>query len=198
MRVEIGLRLTEAVKTMSFWFFSISHFICGLGCGFMMTHFVPYATDIGFSELAAAGALSVMAGTNIFGILSTGVLSDRVGRKNALALTHLIRSFSFMIAIIGSGNWIIYLIAVLFGFGHFTTAPLGSGLVADLFGGLSMGSLIGLTTGAHAIGMAIGAYAGGLTYDLMQSYQTFFLILTPLSFIAATFSFLIKQKRVQP
>jgi MFS family permease len=192
---RMGISFQQAIKTSGFWFLACSHLICGLGCGFLMTHFVPFATDIGFSELEAAGALSLWSAVNIFGILSTGIISDRIGRKNALALTHFVRSIAFVVAVIGGGNWMIYLIAIFFGFGSFTTAPLASGLVADLFGGLSMGAIIGLSGTAHSIGSAIGSYMGGLTFDLTQSYYTYFLIMVPLSFTAALISFLIKKPK---
>jgi hypothetical protein len=60
----------------------------------------------------------------------------------------------------------LYLAKVLFGFGWFTTAPLTAGLVANLFGNLRMGTIIGLTIVAHLIGSAIGKYGGGVVYNL--------------------------------
>src|SRR4030067_3511739 len=39
-----GKNLSEATRTGSFWLLSGAHFICGIGCGFMATHIVIFAT----------------------------------------------------------------------------------------------------------------------------------------------------------
>jgi len=81
---------------------------------------------------------------------------------------------------------------VLFGFGWFTTSPLTSGCVADYFGDLRMGTIIGVTISSHTVGMAIGAYAGGLTYTLTGSYFRFFLVQGVLELAAAGMVFAIR------
>ena len=193
-----GHSLSEAVKLPSFWLLSGTQLLCGIGCGFMMTHIVIFATDVGYSEMIGATLLSVQGGMNLVGVLLTGYWSDRFTRSKVLAVTHFIRSLSFFITVIfvflGSGSlWMLYLAMALFGFGWFTTAPLSSGLVADLFGGVRMGTIIGVTLSCHTIGMALGAYAGGITFELTGSYYSFFLVQGILEFVAAGFAFAIKR-----
>jgi MFS family permease len=89
----------------------------------------------------------------------------------------------------------LYLAMGFFGFGWFTTAPLNAGLVADLFGNLNMGAIIGITLSCHMLGMAVSAYAGGLIYELFGSYYWAFLSLGFFELLAALFAFLIRQKR---
>ena len=194
-----GHTLAEAARSGSFWLISAAHLICGIGCGFMMTHIVIFATDFGYSEMIGASLLSVQGGLNLVGVLLTGHLSDRYARSRVLALTHVIRSLSFFIAVGfillgGAPLWMLYLAMVLFGFGWFTTSPLTSGLVADLFGGLRMGTIIGVTMSCHTVGMALGAYAGGLTFELTGSYYWFFLVQAILEFLAAGLAFAIKRR----
>ena len=81
----------------------------------------------------------------------------------------------------------------LFGFGWVTTAPLTSGLVADLFGDLRMGTILGLTMSFHVVGAAIGSIAGGITFELTGSYYMFFVIQGILEFMAAFFAFIIRR-----
>ncbi len=95
----------------------------------------------------------------------------------------------------GGSLWMLYAAMVFFGFGWFTTSPLQAGLVADLFGRLRMGTILGVIMACHMVGMAIGAYAGGAIFELTNSYYLFFLIQGPLEFLAAIFAFSIKQKR---
>lgn len=194
-----GSDLSEAIRNRSFWLLATSQFICGIGCGFIMTHIVIFATDIGYSAMIGATFLSVQGGMNLVGLLLTGQLSDRIGRSRVLAMTHTIRSVSFFIVVISllvSGGllWLIYVAMALFGFGFFTTAPLTAGLVADLFGYRQMGTLLGLTLTFHSVGMAIGAYSAGITFELTSSYFSFFAIQGVLEFLAAVSVFCIKQK----
>jgi len=196
-----GSHLSEAVRSGSFWLLSTSQFVCGIGCGFIMTHIVIFATDIGYSAMIGATFFSVQGGMNLVGILITGQLSDRITRSRVLAMTHTIRSVSFVIVVIslllsGGSLWLIYIAMALFGFGFFTTAPLTAGLVADLFGYRKMGTLLGLMLTFHTVGMAIGAYSGGITFELTSSYFSFFAIQGALEFLAAVSVFCIKQKAI--
>ena len=193
-----GHTFTQALKSASFWLVAGTQLICGIGCGFMMTHIVIFATDYGYSEMIGASLLSVQGGLNLLGVLLTGYLSDRYRRNRVLALTHAIRSLAFFIAVgfivlEGSPLWMLYAAMVLFGFGWFTTAPLTSGLVADLFGNLRMGTIIGVTLSCHTIGTALGAYAGGISFDLTGSYYALFVIQGGLEMLAAVFAFVIKR-----
>jgi MFS family permease len=193
-----GQSLAGAARLASFWLLSATQFICGIGCGFMMTHIVIFATDFGYPEMVGASLLSVQGGLNLVGVLLTGHISDRYARNRVLALTHVIRSLAFFTAVVfilrgGGSLWILYLSMVLFGFGWFTTSPLTSGLVADLFGGRRMGTIIGVTMSCHTVGMALGAYAGGVTFELTGSYYRFFLVQGGLELLAAVCAFAIKR-----
>jgi len=195
-----GHTLNEAVRKGSFWLISGAQLICGIGCGFMMTHIVIFATDFGYSEMIGASLVSVQGGLNLAGVLLTGHLSDRYARSRVLALTHFIRSIAFFVAVgfillNGAPLWLLYLSMALFGFGWFTTSPLTSGLVADLFGDLRMGTIIGVTMSCHTIGMALGAYAGGITFELTGSYYSLFIFQGILEVLAAGLAFAIKRKK---
>jgi MFS family permease len=193
-----GQTLAGAARLAPFWLLSATQLICGVGCGFMMTHIVIFATDFGYTEMIGASLLSVQGGLNLVGVLLTGYMSDRYARSRVLALTHAIRSLAFFIAVVfvfcgGGSLWILYLAMVLFGFGWFTTSPLTSGLVADLFGGLSMGTIIGVVMSCHTVGMALGAYAGGVTFELTGSYYWFLVIQGGLELLAAACALAIKR-----
>jgi MFS family permease len=193
-----GHSLAQAARLSSFWLLSGAHLICGIGCGFMATHIVIFATDFGYPDLIAASLVSVQGGVNLVGVLVTGHFSDRHPRNRVLALTHVVRSLSFFTAVVfiflgGASLWILYLAMALFGFGWFTTSPLTSGCVADYFGDLRMGTIIGVMLSCHTVGTAIGVYAGGLTYTLTGSYFRFFLAQGVLELAAAGMVFAIKR-----
>lgn len=194
-----GHTLAQAARSGSFWLLAGSHLICGIGCGFIMTHIVIFATDFGYTDMVGASLVSVLGGLNLLGVLVTGPLSDRYARHRVLALTYVIRSLAFFtgvgfIVLEGEFLWVLYAAVVLFGFGWFTTSPLTSGLVADLFGNLRMGTIIGVMLSGHTVGMALGAYAGGVSFDLTGSYYVFFIIQGALEMLAAVLTFVIRRK----
>jgi MFS family permease len=186
-RVEYSF--SEAIKNRTFWFMSCAHFICGLGCGFIMTHIVIFTTDMGYSAMIAASIVSVQGFLNLVGVLTTGYMSDRMARKKVLAFSHFVRSLSFVICVFfiyigGQPLLLLYVAAAFFGFGWFTTAPLQAGLTADIYGNLHMGTILGSITAFHMLGMAIGAYAGGAIFELTGSYLLFFAIQGPMELLA--------------
>jgi predicted MFS family arabinose efflux permease len=188
----------DVARLPSFWLLAATQLICGIGCGFMMTHIVIFTTDYHYSEMIGASLVSVQGGVNLIGVLLTGHISDRYARNRVLALTHIVRSLAFFAGVVfilrgGGPLWVLYLSMVLFGFGWFTTSPLTSGLVADLFGSQRMGTIIGVTVSCHTVGMALGAYGGGITYELTGSYCWFFLLQGALELLAAGCAFMIRR-----
>lgn len=198
---DSGYNITEVIKHSSFWLLTFTQVICGVSCGLMATHTVIFATDLGYSAMIGATFLSVQGGVSLLGVLVTGPMSDHWPRNKVLSMTHLIRSLSFVLLVVtivfAHGSlWMLYLAMALFGFGWFTTAPLAAGLVADLFGNLRMGTILGITLAGHMIGMSIGAYAGGFTYQLTGSYMHMFLITGIIEFIAANLAFSIRARKI--
>jgi sugar phosphate permease len=193
-----GFELSASIKTAAFWLLCGTQLICGIGCGFMMTHLVIFATDIGYSAMIGATFLSVVGGGNLIGLLATGYLSDHIKRNRVLSLTHLFRAISFIVIVIviftGNGPLWMFLIAMaLFGFGWYTTAPLTAGLAADMFGYKHMGTILGITLTFHYVGTAIGALGGGVVYTQTGSYLGVFVTQGFMECLAAIWAFTIKK-----
>jgi sugar phosphate permease len=196
----LGHTMAEALNQRSFWLLAATQLFCGISCGLLMTHTVIFATDLGYPAIVGASFLSVQGGVSLLGVLVTGQMSDRMARNRVLALTHFVRSLCFITLVVtiilgGGSLWMLYLAMVFFGFGWFTTAPLAAGLVADLFGNLRMGTILGIILACHAVGMAIGTYGGGLTFQLTGSYFTIFLVQSILELAAALFAYIIVRKK---
>lgn len=60
-----------------------------------MTQIVIFAVDMGYHEMIGASLLSAASALNLCGVAVTGPLSDRIARKNVLALVHFMRSIFF-------------------------------------------------------------------------------------------------------
>ena len=53
---------------------------------FVNAHFVTYVQDLGYHQMVAAGAFSLIGAAAIFGALLMGHLSDQHGRRKLLSL----------------------------------------------------------------------------------------------------------------
>jgi MFS family permease len=87
--------------------------------------------------------------------------------------------------------WVLYLFAVIFGFGYGGVSAVASPLGAEFFGLRSHGAILGVVLFSNTIGGAIGPLITGRIFDLTNSYQTAFLIMVVLSIVGlAVFSLL--------
>jgi MFS family permease len=197
---DAGYDFGRVVKIPAFWQLTLTQFFCGISCGLLGTHLVIFATDLGYSAMIGATFLSLQGGMSIVGIMVTGPISDRWPRNKVLAITHLVRSLSFVVLVItivfshGSLG-MLYLAMGLFGLGWFTTAPLSAGLAADLFGNLRLGTILGVVLAGHIIGSSIGAYAGGLSYQFTGSYLDIFIACAVFESVAAILAYFIQRRK---
>lgn len=185
----------EAMKTSPFCLISGGYFVCGFTVTMFSIHTVPYATDLGFHPLTAAAAVSFSGFFNVLGTLTAGVISDRVGRKDILAITYFVRGLSFLIFLMWQNVFTLFAFAAVIGFSYFATVPLTAGLAGDIYGPRNMGVIYGAMTGIHQVGSATGVYLGGLVFDLTGSYQGAYIMAFILLMGASFVSFLVQESK---
>jgi MFS family permease len=194
---------TQPFRSWPFWQVSLAYMVCGSTTFMLSVHFVPYAVDRGVSPGLAATIFGIMLGLNVFGSLGAGLLADRFGRKNLLALVYLLRGSGYMILILPgifgltllSGNLGLWLFALVMGFSWWATLPLTSSLNADVYGTQTLGTISGISFAFHQIGAAISVLFAAVLYDLTGSYTVPFLIVGILLFPAAFSAFSVKERK---
>jgi MFS family permease len=165
-----------ALRTPAFWALTLGLMGCGFTDFLMTTHLAAHATDLGLTPGVAANAISLWAAANVLGILAAGGVAARIGPRAALVLTYGLRASAFLYLPLVREPWQLYLFAALFGATFFTTAPLSSTLVAQLFGPAHHGAIFGAANLFHHSAGALGSYAGGLVFDVWGSYRPMFLL----------------------
>jgi MFS family permease len=165
----------RAIATPAFWALTLGLVGCGFTDFLMTTHLAPYATDLGLTPGVAANAVSLWAAANVLGILAAGTVAARVGTRPALVLTYGLRAAALFYLPLVREPWQLYVFAAMFGATFFTTAPLSSTLVGQLFGPAHHGAIFGAANLFHHGAGALGSYAGGLVFDLTGSYRPIFL-----------------------
>jgi MFS family permease len=175
-RAAASLDRGGAMRTPAFWALTVGLMGCGFTDFLMTTHLAAYATDLGMTPAVAANAISLWAAANVVGILVAGTVAARTGTRAALVLTYGLRAAALFYLPLVREPWQLYLFAGLFGATFFTTAPLSSTMVGQLFGPAHHGAIFGASNLFHHSAGALGSYAGGLVFDVTGSYRSMFLL----------------------
>lgn len=188
-----------ALSTRGFWMLAGSFFICGYtSTGLIQTHLVAYATDHGFHQFAAAGALGIMGAMNVVGTIFSGYLSDRIGKRTLLSAIYFVRALALLFLMTVTDVVALNAFAVMFGLSYIATVPPTSALTADLFHRRSVATLYGMISLSHQIGAGLGSWFGGFVYDRTGSYQLAFLSAALLAFTAAAMALSVKRRQPVP
>ncbi len=168
--------ISEALRTETFWTFSIAITLIYTGIFMAQINMVPHATDRGITPHVAAIALGIASAVNSVGRLLMGVISDKIGTKQAISICIILGAISLLWLIYVNKPWMMVLFAIIFGFAYGGIMPQIPRIISELFGVRSMGSILGVFTTSVSIGPAIGPYMGGVIFDHTGSYDYAFMI----------------------
>jgi MFS family permease len=184
--------LKTAMRTRQLWI------LCGvelvvLGCLLtIVVQIVPHAMDLGLPPVTAAGVLSTIGGISMVGRLIMGAANDRIGGKRSLIICFGILMCGFVCLLTARSTWMLFLFAIVYGFGHGGFFTVMSPTVAELFGTDSHGALFGIVLFCGTIGAAVGPILAGYTFDVTGSYQPIFMAMTGLLAMGFFLVFLLR------
>jgi len=165
--------LPAALRSFPYWSITVGHLALGTGLSILYTHVVAYLVNEGIDKLTAAFILGLVGLTRIPGTALWGLVSDRLGRDRAYATATLITlaGIVFLIQLNSTSHyWFIYIFAILFGVGHSAGNLTYGTTITDIFGGSTVGTILGFLEISFGLGMAFGPWFGGYVYDLSGSY----------------------------
>jgi len=186
---------SKALCSAPLWQLNGGYFVCGMTVALFSVHLIPFATDRGFSPEAAAKAFGLMATLSVVGSLLSGALSDRVGRKNILALAYLIRGIAFALLLLWHHELALYIFAIIGGLSWLATPPSVIALTGEIYGLRALGTLGGISLLAHQIGGGASVWLAGVLHDLTGSYETSFGMAAVALIGASLISFAIAERR---
>lgn len=185
----------DAFRSWPMWQLSIGYSVCGVTTASIAVHYVRWAVNEGISPATAALAFGVLSAINGVGVVVIGIVSDRMPRKNLLALVYFVRALAFLALVVLPGPTALWVFAVVGGMSWLATVPLTTSLTADVYGLKHLGTLAGLTNLAHQIGGSLAAYAFGVVFDRFGSYDAAFLVGALLLGLASAMSLSVRERR---
>jgi sugar phosphate permease len=188
-------RWADAFRSPPIWQVSLAYAICGATTFILTFHFVPFAIEREISPGRAATMFGLMSGLNVVGSIGAGVLSDKFGRKNLLALVYLLRGGGYLLLLLAPSELGLWGFAVVAGFSWWATAPLTATLTADVYGLRALGTISGVTFVFHQVGGAATVLLAGFLHDLTGSYTLPFALTGTLLLPAALLAFTVQERR---
>lgn len=188
----------DLLSQRNFWLIAlvIGTNFCALGA--ILTHAVPYATDIGFSPAAAAVVLSVMAGAGAIGKPVFGGVTDRLDKRAVVALIAGMQLAGVLLLMRADDYPALLLSGAVFGFGMGGVVPLHGALIGAAFGRQAFGRVMGLMTPIMLPIASLGVPFAGYIYDRDGNYRFAFETFAGVFVLSMTASGLLRLPRTEP
>ena len=187
-------RWQNAYRSSPIWVLTFGYVVCGITTGSIAVHFVPYAISEGISVKTAALAFALLNLINLVGVLTTGVISDRMLRKNLLTVVYGVRGLSFLALVLLPPVLGLWVFAIVGGMSWLASVPQVGALTVEIYGVQRAGTLNGMLTLVHQIGGASAVFGAGLVFDLSGSYSPFFVVAAATLVFASAISWVLRER----
>jgi MFS family permease len=183
---ERSLMLGEALRTPAFWLLTLMITVNSVATTGITFHMVPHFSDVGISDTAAAGTVSVLTIGAISSVFAWGALADRLGAKRMLLIVIVTLWLGTFLVAGATTAASAFMSSAIFGLGMAGYGLLSEVVWADFFGRKYLGSIRGVTMIFQLIGNASGSLIAAFLFDLRGDYGAAFnviLVLFGVSFL---------------
>ena len=193
--IEGGFTLQETLISSNFWFLSVMAFCTFYSILAMIGHVFLMLDGEGYSPQISATGVSIIFIGGFIGKVISGKLAEMIGRKIVLVggvAMMLAGSLLIVSSIFYKNPLLIWIGLTLYGTGWGGLYTLIQLLVADLFGLIAIGKIMGVINIIDTIGGGLGPIITAVIYDSTQSYLLPFLVISALLVIALISSSMLK------
>ena len=172
----------EALRTRSFWLVSAGHGLALLVVSAVNTHAINHMRiSLSYTVAQASFFITLMTLAQVAGVLTGGVIGDKVNKTRVSALCMLMHASGLlMLTYADDSLWLIGF-ALLHGFAWGLRGPFMQAIRADYFGRRSIGMILGLSAVIAAIGQVLGPMLAGILGDITGDYLLGFTVLALLA-----------------
>jgi predicted MFS family arabinose efflux permease len=162
-------------------------FICGASTnGLIQTHFIPFCSDKGLPEVAAASVLATMGVFDFFGTVASGWLSDRYNPARLLFWYYGLRGLSLIYLPFADFTYQgLSVFALFYGLDWIATVPPTVNVTVKVFGRGQANLVFGWVFAGHQLGAAAAALGAGLSRTELSTYLPAFMVAGALCICAA-------------
>jgi MFS family permease len=188
-----------ALKTVRFWWLSLTSIFLGFYCYILLAHQVAFLTDAGYSRAFAAGIVAIFC---ILGTVSSfcSFVSDYIGREVTFTLSSVCTLIGLVVMMSIKNTHYLgmpYIYALFFGFGYGLCIALIAVISADLFQGRHYGTINGICLSFFVFGGAAGPWLAGYVFDVTGSYDRLFPLMYFSIFASTAFIWLASPRKVR-
>ena len=167
---QAHLSLRGAMRTAPFWKITLGLYACGYSMNLLGTHGVPMLMDHGFDATTSSLGIGLIGLVAIFSTVALGRISDKMPRKNLLAIIYFVRGLGFFGLLIATSTWELYVVAAIGGVVWAGSIAMSSALLADIYGVRLVGVLFGFSYLSHQVGAMISSWLGGWAYEAFGTH----------------------------
>lgn len=165
-----SLQVADAIRSRPFWQVVLGLFACGYSMNLLGAHAVPMLIDHGYEPIIAASGIGLIGFAAIFSTIVLGRLSDKLPRRNLLAVIYFIRGLGFFGLLLVSSHIELYTVAIVGGIVWAGSIALSSAILADIYGVRLVGVLYGWTYLGHQVGGMLSSWLGGWAYETFGTH----------------------------
>jgi MFS family permease len=163
--------LRRALRSRAFWMVGATFTATWIPVFIPLVHIVPFTRDLGYSPLTGAWVVSTLGIGAVAGRLVMGGVSDRIGRKPAVAIAMALQAIAFLgFLAAGRGLPVLFATALVFGYSYGAISTLFPAVVGDLFGRSQAGALVGFLFAVAGAMAGWGPLIAGAIYDATGGY----------------------------
>lgn len=191
-----SVSIRDSLGNRDLWLLCFGFMACGFHLAFIATHLPAYLADHAIGGNTAALALGLVGLFNIAGTFFFGWMGERRTKKYVLASLYLVRTAVitiYFLVPVSVASTLIF--ACCMGFLWLGTAPVTTGLVAQLFGLKSLSTLFGVVFFGHQIGSFLGVWLGGVLFEMTGTYDAVWLLSIAIGLISAALHLPVREPR---
>jgi MFS family permease len=193
---EPDFTLKEALKTSSFWVYTLGAVFRSVLLSSIVVHEIPHLMNVGFTEQVAGDILALMTFVSIPGRIVFGWAGDYFPKKYLLSISHILQAAGLYIFANVTSMEQAYLFVLFYGLGYGGAIPLVTAIRGDMFGRKSFATISGIVMPITTLGGVVGPIFAGYVFDVTLSYQLAFYAFTVTALLAAvTFLFVKAPKK---
>jgi predicted MFS family arabinose efflux permease len=185
-------RISSVLGSWRVWFLGTIYFLFGFSYIMFSTFYVRFLTaEIGFSTRGAGALWSAIGGVSIGSGFLWGAASDRLGRKNGLAMVFALQALAFAALGLWRGRPGALASALLFALTAWSIPAIMAAASGDIAGPRLAPSALGFITVFFGVGQALGPLVAGRMAQSSSSFSSAFLVAAAVELAGVVLSLLL-------